>query len=158
MSKIEKQRLFDKWTFTHTENCVQLFDKHIEFNKSNAIQRIMVFANISENSIYVLIAKIQGIDIPIYVGKSKDPFARWKQHILGIESGKASYAKWRRLLLDDNDTFNFDVKLVVVPETKVLFPPILGFPVTIGAIEYQLVSLISDAYPDTLLNSEGNRR
>ena len=158
MSNIEKQKLFDEWASNHSGNCIQLFDKNHEFNKSNAFQRILVFANIFENSVYLLVAKIQEIDIPIYIGKSKEPFARWKQHIAGFESGKASYAKWRSLLLNDNGLFNFDVKLMVIPETKILFPPILDFPNTIGAVEYQLVSLISDAYPETLLNSEGNRR
>lgn len=158
MSKFEKRKLIFEWASKHDENHLHLFEENSVFNKRNAIQRITIFADIFENSIYLLLANIQGVDTPIYVGKSKRPFARWKQHISGFESGKATYSKWRGLLVNGNDVLNFDVKLLIVPERKILFPPISDFPITIGAVEYQLVSLISDAFPETLLNSEGNRR
>ncbi|WP_375790304.1 hypothetical protein [Paenibacillus agricola] len=92
-----------------------------------------------------------------YIGKSKTPVRRWNSHIKNLNIGKSSYSKWKIYLLDNNRA-NYDCILMVIPEVAISEPPIKGFPKTIGSIEYQLVSLASDAYPDTLLNKEGNRR
>ncbi|WP_207953338.1 GIY-YIG nuclease family protein [Paenibacillus agricola] len=122
----------------------------------NSITKLLKGKEDSE-CIYLLCVKDERNYIPIYIGKSKTPVTRWNSHIKNLNIGKSSYSKWKIYLLDNNRA-NYDCILMVIPEVAISEPPIKGFPKTIGSIEYQLVSLASDAYPDTLLNKEGNRR
>ena len=53
---------------------------------------------------------------------------------------------------------NCTVYLMCVNQENIKFPPIPGFPVSVGSIEYQLISLAADAFDSSLLNSEGVAR
>ncbi|MDR7236526.1 hypothetical protein [Neobacillus drentensis] len=70
---------------------------------------------------------------------------------------KGSYLEWKNLLIDELDIAKHALILLIIPDNEIVTPPIPNFPKTVGSVEYQLVSLVSDAYPDTLLNNEGNR-
>ncbi|CAG7658373.1 GIY-YIG nuclease family protein [Paenibacillus allorhizosphaerae] len=110
------------------------------------------------DSIYVLRMKTNDGFIPIYIGRSNSPVSRWKSHLDGLKKGKALYKRWRHLLLDSSDCLKQTLELIIILDREITAPPIPSFPCTIGSVEYQLVSLASDAYPDFLLNHEGNRR
>ena len=57
------------------------------------------------------------------------------------------------VVVDDRDgRAAADLTLLVVPVAAITRPPIPGFPVTLGAVEYQLVGLVQDAHPGRLLN------
>ncbi|NUU56917.1 hypothetical protein HP548_22810 [Paenibacillus taichungensis] len=62
------------------------------------------------------------------------------------------YKEWRTLLLDDAGIFKYKVGLFIVADSVLSHLPIPGFPCTIGSVEYQHMSLISDTYPNGLLN------
>jgi hypothetical protein len=118
--------------------------------------RLVDVAEVS--SIYVLFAVEDAGPVPVYVGKSGDPQTRWRAHISGLTAGSGLYARWRRALLDPDGRAATDLVLLVVPETAITRAPIPGFPLTVGAVEYQLVGLAGDAYPGRLLNGEGQER
>ena len=112
----------------------------------------------SSEYIYLLCISTDIETIPVYIGKSVNPYTRWKSHIGKLLVGKGSYLRWKNLLINDNDIAKQSLILLIIPENEIVTPPIPNFPKTVGSVEYQLVSLVSDAYPDTLLNKEGNRR
>lgn len=96
---------------------------------------------------------------PAYIGKTRTPATRWNQHLTALGQGEGHYARWRqRFLREGHETVRFDLDLLVVGEAHIAFPPLPGFPTTIGAVEYQLVGLAADAYPLRLLNHEGQAR
>ena len=109
-----------------------------------------------KNVIYVLSIKKEG-RVPVYVGKSDDPLIRWKEHLKRLKEGKGHYSKWRQTLFEKNQA-KFDICLSLVPKSRISKPPIPEFPTTIGAVEYQLVELVTENYPGTALNVEGKRR
>jgi hypothetical protein len=114
------------------------------------------FAN--ELSIYILLLDSGTGKVPIYVGKSDTPLIRWSNHLDGLSHGKSSYRKWKALLSNADGTVKYDLTLLVVPKSAIDEPPIPDFPTAVGAVEYQLIALASDAFPDTLLNHEGKSR
>ena len=85
---------------------------------------------------------------------------RWNQGHLKklnkVRKGKStgSYVKWVELL----DKVDMSPFILCIQEDDVSFPPIPGFPITIGAIEYQLISLAADSFSEYLLNQEGAAR
>ena len=95
-----------------------------------------------------------------YVGKSADPWARWSGgHLRNLRlaakgAKRSAYARWVRLFESADKT----VHLVCVGERGIGFPPIPRFPGNVGSVEYQLVSLAHDCYPEYLLNREGVAR
>lgn len=95
-----------------------------------------------------------------YVGKSAGPWARWSGgHLRKLRAAakvakRSAYASWVRLFESSDETMH----LVCVGEGRIEFPPIPGFPGTVGSVEYQLVSLAYDCFPDVLLNREGVAR
>ncbi|MEH7744735.1 GIY-YIG nuclease family protein [Neobacillus drentensis] len=118
---------------------------------------ILNYRDTSEH-IYLLCMSSDNETIPVYVGKSVNPYTRWKSHIGKLLEGKGSYLRWKNLLIHDDNIAKHALILLIIPDNEILTPPIPNFPKTVGSVEYQLVSLVSDAYPDTLLNKEGNRR
>jgi len=109
-------------------------------------------------SVYVLFAQAGDQVLPMYIGKAESPLRRWEQHADGWCRGVHSYAQWRAVLLDSDGLARQDLVLLVVPESAIGRPPIPGFPTTVGAVEYQLVGLVEDAFPGCLLNHEGKAR
>jgi hypothetical protein len=114
--------------------------------------------NGSGEYIYLLCVSKGKETIPVYIGKSVNPSSRWRSHISKLLEGKGSYSHWKNLLIREDDIANQSLILLIIPENRIENPPIPNFPTTVGSVEYQLVSLVSDAYPETLLNKEGNRR
>jgi hypothetical protein len=94
--------------------------------------------------------------VPVYVGKSNNPLKRWEDHINGLKEGTGHYSKWRETLLEDGKA-KFDISLSLIPASIISRPPIPEFPTTIGSVEYQLVELVSESYPETSLNVEGKQ-
>lgn len=94
---------------------------------------------------------------PLYIGKADSPAKRWLQgHLPKLRraatgSDQGSYGRWWHAL-QDADT---EVRLFVIAEPDIQYPPIPGFPKTVGSIEYQLIALATDAFPGVLLNYEG---
>ncbi len=78
------------------------------------------------------------------VGRSNNPLNLWKVHLKGLARGQGLYKEWCTLLLDDAGLFKYKVGLFIVADSVLSHPPICEF--------------ITDAYPSTLLNLEGNRR
>lgn len=95
-----------------------------------------------------------------YVGKSAVPWGRWNGgHLRKLRAAskgakRSGYASWVRLFESSDET----IHLVCVSESRIEFPPIAGFPRTVGSVEYQLVSLAYDSFPEILLNREGVAR
>ena len=85
------------------------------------------------------------------------PVQRWRAHLAGVDRGTRGYARWRESLLDPAGGARCGLCLALVAASTIVGPPIPGFPASVGAVEYQLVSLAGDAY-GRLLNVEGNRR
>lgn len=157
-----KRFLFNKWLnlYFHSYS-IPLFKKGenldanaIQMKIKNKVTNYEVF----NNSIYMLLIELDRAYVPVYIGKSKNPLIRWNSHIKSLINGKGSYQRWRSLLLAEDETVKYPAFLVIIPDQKINSPVIPGFPSTVGAVEYQLISLASDVYPEYLLNLEGNRR
>lgn len=135
---------------------VRLFDRSARFDL--AVARTRLAGLPAAPSVYVLFATAADGTAPVYIGKAENPVVRWAQHLDGWQKGARGYGRWRAALLDPDDRALADLTLLVVPVADVRTPPIPGFPVTLGALEYQLVGLAADAFPGRLLNSEGKAR
>lgn len=97
--------------------------------------------------------------IPVYVGKAANLWQRWNTgHLRGIRQAHRTqtgrYTRWWTLF----DLYPEQIHLICLHETDILFAPLPDFPTGVGAVEYQLIALAADAYPDTCLNSEGVAR
>ncbi len=157
MDQEKKRTLLTTWwaDFIPTYS-VRLFDRNAPFDPTAAISRLK--GCIPAPSIYILFADSDGEDTPVYIGKADNPLTRWRQHLDGWAKGMGSYARWRTELLDCNSGVRSDLMLLVVPVDVVTQPPIPGFPLSMGSLEYQLVGLAEAAYPGRLFNSEGKGR
>jgi hypothetical protein len=157
-----KQVLLDRWlTLFLDEYSFLLFDKDGEVNAKEASTKIKTASlhwKDFDQSLYVLLIRLKSTLVPVYIGKSNNPLNRWQSHIKSLVKGKGSYQRWRSLLLNETGTFKYATFLLIVPDYMIAKPVIPGFPHTVGSIEYQLIGLASDVYPDYLLNLEGNRR
>jgi hypothetical protein len=157
-----KKKLLKEWIDLFKENYLLDFTlKGEKINKKlieNRIKSHCTKFNYSSEYIYLLCSKNDDELIPVYIGKSINPPNRWKSHIVKLLEGRGSYTRWKNFLLTENETAKESITLLIIPENEIVSSPIPNFPKTIGSVEYQLVSLVSDAYPNTLLNKEGNRR
>lgn len=158
---MQKRALFEAWLAAHHEFSFLLAPEGHAISRRELLARLTSLTG-RQNApeyIYLLMERRMGDETPAYIGKSREPLRRWAQHLAGLLKGEGSYARWRaRLLREGHDTVRFDLQLYVVGESQVHFPPMPGFPTTIGAVEYQLVGLAADAYPMRLLNFEGQAR
>ncbi|MCB1024605.1 MAG: GIY-YIG nuclease family protein [Acidobacteria bacterium] len=158
-----KQKLFNDWAADHiVASPLPFFDLSREgFFPSEDLVDFLLMNN--GEGIYLYILFIQKSDkksLPLYIGKTVSLYKRWVDgHIKKLQEcyanqGNGSYEKWQNQIVDKRDR----VFLGCVQDSNVRYPPIPNFPKTIGAIEYQLISLANDVYPNILLNSEGVRR
>lgn len=158
-----KLTLFNDWTDDHLAmSPLPLFDpsrqgfflreasiKFLSTNKDLGMYLYILFVRKSENNSY-----------PIYIGKTSSLLKRWVNgHVKKLQESYINgsnnlYKKWIANLVDCKEK----VFLGCIHESKVKYPPIPNFPQTIGAVEYQLISLAQDAYPNKLLNKEGVSR
>ncbi|AFZ69386.1 GIY-YIG nuclease family protein [Deinococcus peraridilitoris] len=158
---IRKRALFDGWLAAHLDFLVPLASAGEEIDRRTVQARLtsLVGRQQAPEYVYVLLERRPAEMTPAYIGKALSPRERWTQHLIGLARGTGSYARWRtRLLREGHESVRFDLQLLVVGEPQVQFPPIPDFPMTIGAVEYQLVGLAADAYPLRLLNHEGQTR
>jgi hypothetical protein len=162
--KQKKRNLLQKWLTTHLpDNFSTLFD-HQSKQYEITLEAERLFKEKDRQlgmSLYVVCLNDPiSNPIPVYIGKSSALLNRWKNgHIKKLRDAyhkktSGSYAKWIDLF-DREDKIPF---IICVDEKDVRFPPIPNFPITIGSIEYQLIALASDSYPDYLLNYEGKSR
>lgn len=157
---LSKKELIDQWLSLFQHSSVQFPPKGTVLSHNLIIlemEKLLANQKYSD-TIYVLRMKNDNKFIPIYIGRSNTPVKRLKSHLDGLKRGKALYKKWQDLLLDSDGCLMQTLELIVIFDEQIKIPPIPMFPCTIGSVEYQLVSLASDVYPDTLLNREGNRR
>lgn len=152
----EKYRIYLTWRNSHDPPAVPLF------HRSNGTvllteQANQLLASCSKGGMYLYVMELSVGDLrlPLYIGKSNAPSSRWRGgHVRQLNTAsKGSYVSWRRVLSELSDPIN----LYVLHETDIWQPPLAGFPCSVGAVEYQLVSLASD-FCAVLLNSEGKAR
>ena len=164
MPKEQKRFLLQKWLSAHAlGRCAQLFAGGLRpYYLSGAAEAMLkAYEGSVSMALYVVyLDQVQSGVIPVYVGKSAHPLRRWRdghcRNLTKVWNGKKSglYARWIQLL-EREQTPSF---IMCVGEKDILFPPIPEFPLTVGSIEYQLISLASDAFEGFLLNSEGRSR
>jgi hypothetical protein len=158
----KKKQLLNDWLNIFNENFnIEFAAQGQKVNKELILERIRSHCakfNGSAEYIYLLCASTGQKTIPVYIRKTVNPTSRWRSHISKLLKGKGSYFHWKNLLIRENDIATQSLILLIIPESEIVTPPIPNFPSTVGSVEYQLVSLVSDAYPKTLLNKEGNRR
>jgi hypothetical protein len=158
----KKKQLLNDWLNIFKENFkIEFAAQGQKVNKDLILERIRCHCtkfNGSREYIYLLCVSTSQETIPVYIGKSVNPTSRWRGHISKLLEGKGSYSHWKNLLIREDDIATQSLILLIIPENRIENPPIPNFPTTVGSVEYQLVSLVSDAYPETLLNKEGNRR
>ena len=153
-----RKTILSEWWSEHMPaRSFQILNRNELFNPATAFAVLKQHAP-QVPSIYILFAETEDVAAPVYIGKAENPVMRWKQHLDGWAKGIGSYAKWRRGLLDTEGKAVTPVMLLIVPLDAVTRPPINGFPITMGALEYQLISLAEAAYPGRLFNSEGKSR
>ncbi|MGY2894337.1 hypothetical protein ACVWZX_002353 [Deinococcus sp. UYEF24] len=158
---LRKRVLFETWLEAHRNASATLALAGEPIDRRRFLARVVSLTGQQRDDeyIYMLLERRPSEETPAYIGRATSPMRRWMQHLTGLARGEGSYARWRtRLLREGHETTRFDLELLVVGETHLLFPPLPDFPVTVGAVEYQLVGLAADAYPLRLLNHEGQSR
>lgn len=159
MSDIEKSKLLREWLRPWLHTSIRLMNAGQvppDPTWSSRLQPSPDYA--TEEFIYVLLTEDGSDGVPVYIGRAKNPVARWKSHLQGFATGKRSYRRWRERLLDERGHSRYPLVLVVIPICEVTIPVIPGFPTTVGALEYQLISLAAEVTPGGLLNHEGIAR
>lgn len=156
---MRKRQLFEAWLGQHQSFATALSGAGQPLNVKGAVEGIahLVGKQGSAEYIYLLVEQQEGVEVPAYIGKSKNPVSRWTSHLKNLLVGEKAYARWQARLLDEGQVRQ-PLKLYVIGQDQVQGPPIPGFPTTIGAIEYQLIGLAADAFVPRLLNSEGQAR
>ena len=156
---LRKRQLFEAWLSQHQSFATALSGAGQPLNVKEAVERIahLVGKQGSAEYIYLLVEQQDGEEVPAYIGKSKTPVSRWTSHLKNLLVGEKSYGRWQARLLDEGQVRQ-PLGLYVIGQDQVQSPPIPGFPMTIGAIEYQLIGLAADAFVPRLLNSEGQAR
>ena len=162
--KKKKHEFYEVWVKAHkVNNICELFERtlpNIEISKS--FVEFISSRKVGIYHIYIMMKRNeQGHLIPLYIGKSKAPQSRWLQghlkKLLAVDKGRINSSNYNNWLSNLN-SINCTVYLMCVEQNKIKFPPIPGFPVSVGSIEYQLISLAADAFDSSLLNSEGVAR
>jgi len=155
-----KNDLLAQWLNTQHSIRVEFQMKHRLLEVDEILRKMqhLLKDEAFSDSIYVLRIRSKDEWVPVYIGRSSSPVSRWKSHLAGLLKGTGLYGRWRTLLLNNDNCALQDIELLIFLDSYIVQPPIPAFPSTIGSVEYQLVSLASDTYPDTLLNHEGNRR
>lgn len=143
-----KRALLLNWLTTHAAHRVPLHDGG-PIETPQILTRLRAALPNPEESVYILVRR-DAPTMPIYVGRAAQPVSRWEGHLRSLMDSTPRKDAWRA-------HFQHDLDLYVVPVTAMQGPPIPGFPVTVGAVEAQLISLAQDTSP-ALLNREGVRR
>lgn len=150
--------LFETWLEAHRDASATLALAGEPIDRRRFLARVASLAGHQRDDeyVYLLMERRPSEDTPAYIGRATSPMRRWMEHLTGLARGTDRYARWRtRLLREGHETSRFDLELLVVGDTHVLFPPMPGYSSDIGAVEDQLIGLAADAYPLRLLNHEG---
>lgn len=136
------------WLTTHDAHRVALHDGG-PMDTLQILTRLCAALPFPEESVYVLVHR-DAPTLPLYIGRAAQPVKRWEAHLRSLTESTPRTDAWRM-------HFQQPLDLYVVPVTAMHGPPIPCFPVTVGAVEAQLISLAQDTSP-ALLNREGVRR
>jgi hypothetical protein len=155
----QKALLFNTWLKDHQEgNVFSLFSSPAPTYELTVGAKAFFARPVEEGlHLYMLLVKSEDGLTPLYIGKASSPRDRWmKGHLSNLRKAvgalkPTSYSKWIKIL----ERAEGEAYLFCIHESAIKYPPIPGFPKTVGSIEYQLVSLAGDAFPGVLLNSEG---
>lgn len=160
----DKRGLLSDWISAHAPgNFATLFASRAPLFAltSDAVQLLQRQHPANENAIYIVcIGSPESSPIIAYIGKAVDPWQRWNNgHLRKLReaaqgSRNSSYTRWVRLFESTAES----IYLILLSQSQILFPPIAGFPSTVGAIEYQLIALAQDCFHAFLLNREGAAR
>lgn len=151
----EKALIYRRWWLLHQPKVVPLFTPEADgFALSQSAERLLA-STLGEEAIYVLTLSEAAFHLPVYIGKSTNSLGRWRGgHVPGLnDPAKKLYSPWRNLLRPRRH----QASIYALKTSDIKDAPLLGFPRTIGAVEYQLVSLATDFSPH-LLNREGAPR
>jgi hypothetical protein len=150
-----KRALFETWVEAHRGMSAPLALAGEAIDRRQFLARVSSLTGRQGDDDYVclLLERRPSEETPAYLGRSERPVRRWMEHLHGLARGEGVYARWRtRLLREGHETARFDLELLVVGETRLLFPPLPGSPATTAAAEQQLLGLVADAYPLRLLS------
>lgn len=143
-----KRTLLLDWLTAHDTHRIALHDGG-PIESPRILTRLRAALPAPEESVYVLVRR-DAPTMPLYVGRAAQPVKRWEGHLRSLLKSTARTEAWMV-------HFQQPLDLYVVPVTAMQGPPIPCFPVTVGAVEAQLISLAQDTSP-ALLNHEGVRR
>ena len=147
--------LFETWVEAHRGMGAVLALAGEPINRRRFLAQVTSLAGQQRDDeyLYMLLERRPNEETPAYIGQAASPMRRWMQHLTGLARGEGLYARWRtRLLREGHETTRFDLEVLVVGETHLLFPPQPGALATVTAVEQQLVGFVADAYPLRLLD------
>lgn len=160
---MEKGQLFNRWLLDHAEgnNFLLFANRSPLFELTQGAKEYFATLEKKGEYLYILCTK-SGVNtyIPLYIGKTTSPRNRWLQnHLPKLRNAvhspkKGSYSIWVQTIAE----IKHPIHLICIHENSIKYPPIPDFPLTVGSIEYQLISLANDAFPGQLLNFEGVAR
>lgn len=160
---LPKQALLQLWLKEHAPgNYAPLFASRAPDFKPTAEAISLLQRPVVSQGMYLYIVCLGSESeptIPVYVGKAANPWKRWNTgHLAALRQAYRTnigrYTRWIALFEQHPET----LYLMCLHESHIQFPPLPDFPLGVGAVEYQLISLAADAYPETLLNDEGVAR
>lgn len=152
---LRKRVLFETWLEAHREASAPLSLAGEPIDRRRFLARMASLAGQQQDDdyLYLLLERRPSEETPAYIGRAASPMRRWMAHLSGLARGEGTYARWRtRLLREGHETTRFDLEVLVVGESHLLFAPLPGAPLTVTAVEEQLVGLAADAYPLRLLD------
>lgn len=154
---LRKRVLFETWLEAHRNASATLALAGEPIDRRRFLARVVSLAGQQQDDdyVYILLERRPSEETPACIGRATSPMRRWMQHLTGLAKGEGAYARWRtRLLREGHETTRFDLEVLVVGESNLLFPPLPSAPVTVSAAEHQLLGLVADAYPLRLLDHE----
>ena len=152
---LKNRVLFETWVEAHRGMSAALALAGEPINRRRFLAQVTSLAGQQRDDeyLYMLLERRPSEETPAYIGRAISPMRRWMQHLTGLARGEGLYARWRtRLLREGHETTRFDLEVLVVGETHLLFPPQPGALATVTAVEQQLVGFVADAYPLRLLD------
>ena len=152
---LKNRVLFETWVEAHRGMGAILALAGEPINRRRFLAQVTSLAGQQRDDeyLYMLLERRPSEETPAYIGRAISPMRRWMQHLTGLARGEGLYARWRtRLLREGHETTRFDLEVLVVGETHLLFPPQPGALATVTAVEQQLVGFVADAYPLRLLD------
>ncbi|WP_407569638.1 GIY-YIG nuclease family protein [Deinococcus altitudinis] len=152
---LHRRVLFETWLEAHRDASAVLALAGEPIDRRRFLARLASLAGQQRDDdyLYLLLERRPSEETPACIGRAGRPMRRWMEHLTGLARGEGVYARWRtRLLREGHETTRFDLEVLVVGETHLLFPPLPGAPTTADAVQRQLLGLVADAYPLRLLD------